>query len=204
METLETTQGVGNEQQLHNQEEVILRQRKINDKLLHKYVISQVEDFTSDKIVIIIGSIILIGIGVWACLRFHLQWSVVMAVCSLFTLAGLYDIIISIPLSKGNLTVTSSQSLQHTLLQYKRRDIIGTVIFLIPITVALMFLAFELREVFILRFWGIKIADELGNFAFVITVFLTLIIVCVSVANTCATSKKIDDIIEDIHEFIID
>ncbi|MBR6445345.1 MAG: hypothetical protein IKS94_02780 [Prevotella sp.] len=59
METLETTQGVGNEQQLHNQEEGILRQRKINDKLLHKYVISQVEDITDNRIANILGPIIL-------------------------------------------------------------------------------------------------------------------------------------------------
>ena len=197
MDTLETTKNKEMEQHLNHQKE-------INDKLLHKYVIARTKNIPYEYIPILICAIIALGLGIAANLQFGMRWSVIVTVCSAFLLLALYKLIISLPLSKGNITMMNLQVLQHTLLQFKKRNIIGSICFMFIITASLVWLAFELRYIFTRRFLQFKIDESSGVFAFIVTIAFALIIALTFVYDIYTTSEDIDSIVEDINSLKID
>ena len=123
-----------------------------------------------------------------------------MAICLSVLLFEFYKLIISTPLSKGNLTVTNSRDLQNTLLQFKKRRSISYCIFLPIITAALIWFAFEMREAFTERLLGFSIDETKGNIIFGAIILLTVLSLLLNVTTTYSTLKDIDNIVEDINE----
>ena len=193
MENSTTLQNPGMEQQISHLKEV-------NDKLLRKYVISQTRTYFGDQYGYFLACLFFIALGVYANLQFGLKWQVIVAICSTFFIEGLYYLVITLPLTKGNLTITNIAKLQPTLLKYKKYDMIGTIIFL-TITIALFtWLAFELYDIFTDRFWKFEIDNRKGIFAAMATIGFTVIVALLSIVSTYFSSKHIDNLVADIEE----
>lgn len=193
MENLTSMQNTGIEQQISYLKEV-------NDKLLRKYIIAQTKDYFGDQFVLFATGILFVVLGIFANQQFGLKWPVIVAICSTFFLGGLYYLIISLPLSKGNLTITNIQNLQPTLLKYKKCDIIGTAILLPVITGLFIWLAFELYDLFTERIWIFEIDNRPGVYASVITIIFTLLLIFSGIYSTYNSSKHIDSLVVDIEE----
>lgn len=190
MQPQETVQTSEMEQQVNHQKE-------INDKLLHKYVIARTKYISSNSMAKIVLVILIIVLGIIAKVAFNLDWPAIVAVCLSLTAAVIYDLIISLPLSKGNLEVASSQDFQGILLKHKKYDIIGTAVYLPLMTAAVVWFAFELRDSFVLRHEGAE------NFIFWAVIVYSLMVVVAVIVDTSNKSKDIDSIVEDIKELKI-
>ena len=197
MDTVETTKHNELEQQFN-------QQRIINDKLLRKYVIARTKNIPYEYLVILFGAVILMVFGIAAHQHFGLQWPVIVAVCSALVLTALYKLFIALPISKGNITTTQTKDLQHKLLQYKKRDVIGSTCAMLILAATLVWLAFELRYVFTRHYSIFENNDERGAFVFFVTIAAVIIIVLGSICEIYSTSKDIDSIVEDINELKID
>lgn len=185
-------------------EQQIRRQKEVNEKLLRKYVIAQTRSFFGGQYGIFIFCVVLVALGIFANLQFDLKWTVIVAICSAFFMGGLYNLIITLPLTKGNLTISSIHNLQPTLLRYKKCDLIGTAILLPILTALLIWLAFELYDLFTDHFWVSEIDKRKGIVASVYTILFTLLIVIGGIYDTYSKAKAIDDLVADIEECKLD
>lgn len=196
MDTIKTSKNNELEQQFN-------QQRMINDKLLRKYVIARTKNVPYEYLYILFAAVMAIGFGIAAHQHLSLQWPVIVTTCFALLLTALYKLIISLPLSKGNIIMMDSKDLQHKLLQYKKRNVIGSICAMLIITTMLLWLAFELRYIFIWHFSSFENNDKIGVFVFTITIVITIIIVLTSIYDSYSTSRNIDSIVEDINELKI-
>lgn len=197
MDTLETTNNNELEQQFD-------QQRIINDKLLRKYIIARTKSIPYEFLSLLLAAVLTLGLGIIAHHYLYLEWPVIVAICSALVLTALYKLIISLPLSKGNITMMCPNDLPHKLLQYKKRDIIGSTCAVLIVTATLVWLAFELRDVCTWHFSRFENNDEIGDLFFFLTIVVTIIIALAGIYDIYSTSKNIDSIVEDINELKID
>lgn len=197
MDTLETTKNNELEQQFD-------QQRVINDKLLRKYIIARTKSIPYDFLSFLLAAVMIIGLGIIAHHYLYLEWPVIVTICSALVLTALYKLIISLPLSKGNITMMCSNDLPHKLLQYKKRDFIGSTCAMIILTATLVWLAFELHDVCTWHFSNFENNDKIGALVFFLTIVVTIIIALAGIYDIYSTSKNIDSIVEDINELKID
>ena len=193
MENSTTLQNPGMEQQISLLKEV-------NDKLLRKYIMAQTRNFFGQQYGLFLICILFVALGIFANLQFGLKWPVIVAICSTFFIWGLYYLVISLPLSKGNLSITNIENLQPILLKYKKCEIIGTTILLPIITTLFIWLAFELYDLFTDRIWIFEIDNRYGIVASVITIIFTLILILSAIYTTYNSSQYIDSLVAEIEE----
>ena len=168
-----------------------------NDKLLNKYVIART-NFLPSSSKLLIGSAfvltVLILLGIVAIVVLDVQWPAIVALCLVAIFSCISDVIIAIPLGKGNLTVASSQDLKRILLDYKKHDLISSAIF-IPLWIAVsVWLAFAVRDISFVK------SEGLENYALLSTLAVFLIVPVGASISTYFRSKKIDSIIEDVEK----
>lgn len=168
-----------------------------NDKLLNKYVIARTNYFPSSSKALIVSACSLTGfilLGLGAIVLLDVQWPVIVALCLVIVASCISELIIAIPLGKGNLTVASSQDLKRILLDYKKHDLISSAIF-IPLWIAVsVWLAFALRDISFVK------SEGLENYAFWCTLAVFSIPTVGDIISTCYRSKTIDSIIEDVEK----
>lgn len=181
-------------------EQQICHQKEVNEKLLRRYIISQTRSSFGGQFALFALCLLFVTLGVFANLQLGLKWQVIVATCSTILIWGLYNLIITLPLTKGNLTTTSIQNLQPTLLRYKKCDLIGTAILLPILTALLIWLAFELYDLFTDHFWVSETDKRKGIVASSYTIIFTLLIVIGGICSTYSGTKAIDDLVADIEE----
>ena len=178
---------------------IISRQKVVNDKLLRKYVIARTSNYGGLSAFFLL-CFPLVLIGIMAHQLFGLEWPVIIAICSLFFVIGIYSLIISIPLNEGNLITTSIPNLQPTLLKYKTRGVIGGTILLSILTFLFLWLAFEVYYLFSDHFLGIEIDNRKGIIASGVVIIFMALIVILGFYTIYKTSKDIDNLVADIEE----
>ena len=193
---METTNNV----ELKDLEQKINSQQMTNEKLLRKYVIARTGSFCDSVTPLIFFTILITSLAIWAHFQFDLKWPIIIAVCLVFFFKLLFEIVSTIPLSKGNLIVTKVSELQPKLLKYKKSNLLFYSIF-IPVFIGiLVWLAFELRDIFANHFLGIEYDKNPGQFAFVITIGAALAGLIGLVSELFSKSKAVDKLVAEIDE----
>lgn len=178
-------------------EQQITQLKSVNEKLLRKYIIVRTKGYRGFPAF----SLLLLYLGVFLISVKGLNWSIIVSILFSLIIGLVYFIIIRLPLSKGNLSVTPIQKLKPTLLKYRKLDIIGTTIFLLIITATLIWLAIELYSIYTIRFWFIEIDNRVGKIAYQATILITLIIILSTIISTYQDSDDIGSLVADIDEF---
>ena len=187
-----------------NTEDELLKQidnlKKVNDKLLHKYVEEYLKPIRNDIYVIILALTFLVVIGILANQCINLSWPVIVAFWLVFFLAAIFEIIYTYPISSSQLAVTNSAQLQQVINSYRKKDLIFTVIFTPAIIGVLIWLAFEVRSALTKGYFYLNYGNDLGELVFWFIIVIIFLILCGNIVHTYFSLKKTEKLIAEIGE----
>lgn len=188
----------------NTQEDELLKQidnlKKVNDKLLHKYVEECLKPLWDNVINGIWFLTFLVAIGIIANQCINLSWPVIVAVWLVFFLFFICEIYYTYPISSGQLAVTNSAQLQQVINSYRTKDLFFTVIFMPAVIGVFIWLAFEVRSALTKGSFYLNYGNALGELVFWFIIVILFFVFCGSIGYTYFTFKKTEKLVTELGE----